>query len=322
MTGSIAPNFHEGSRSEILADYLLSTWGTVTPVRRQDDYGIDLFCTLTETIGQRAVVTDYYSVQIKSTDDPWLIQGQDSVRWLVEHPTPLFLGCIDKRAGVLSIYKTLPRFLAAFWEPIDRLELVPLAGDEGYGSGWTNPSRFELSVPILRVQIADLLDAEAMGRFREVLQFWVRIDRQACRFRSMGVLRLREPYRYRVNQVPDEGIVENGNARPTTAQLETAIETTVEVLDCVGVQLLAQPDQKAALYAALLLNHLRNTHGAMLTKNTRFGPDTPCTLEREVALALNKLLIKDRSPSYVFETLDEARRQIESSPSFRAFTAT
>jgi hypothetical protein len=138
----------------------------------------------------------------------------------------------------------------------------------------------------------------------------------------MGILRLREPHRYRVNQVPGGGIVENGNARPTTAQLETAIETTVEVLDCVGIQLLAGADQKAALYAALLLNHLRNTHGAMLAKNTRFGPDDPCTLERQVASALNNLLIKDRSPSYIFETLDEARRQIEATPSFRAFTAT
>ena len=36
MPGAIAPNLHEGSRSEILADYLFSSWGTVTPVRRQE----------------------------------------------------------------------------------------------------------------------------------------------------------------------------------------------------------------------------------------------------------------------------------------------
>lgn len=46
MVGAISPNLHEGSRSEILADYLFSTWGTVTPVRRQDDFGIDLFARL------------------------------------------------------------------------------------------------------------------------------------------------------------------------------------------------------------------------------------------------------------------------------------
>lgn len=58
MPGTISQNFHIGSRSEILADYLFSSWGTVTPVRRQDDHGIDLYCTLTQTIGHSAVVTD------------------------------------------------------------------------------------------------------------------------------------------------------------------------------------------------------------------------------------------------------------------------
>jgi hypothetical protein len=32
MTGAYAPNPHEGSRSEILADYLFSSWGTVSDV--------------------------------------------------------------------------------------------------------------------------------------------------------------------------------------------------------------------------------------------------------------------------------------------------
>jgi hypothetical protein len=38
MPGAIARNPHEGSRSEVLADYLFSSWGTVSPVRRQDDH--------------------------------------------------------------------------------------------------------------------------------------------------------------------------------------------------------------------------------------------------------------------------------------------
>src|SRR5579863_7636822 len=41
MIGSVAANFHEGSRSEILADYLFSSWGTVSPVRRQDVFAGD-----------------------------------------------------------------------------------------------------------------------------------------------------------------------------------------------------------------------------------------------------------------------------------------
>ena len=41
MVGAVARNLHTGSRSEILANYLFSGWGTVSPVRRQDDYGME-----------------------------------------------------------------------------------------------------------------------------------------------------------------------------------------------------------------------------------------------------------------------------------------
>src|SRR5512139_2286171 len=126
MTGAIAPNFHEGSRSEVLADYLFSGWGTVTPVRRQDDYGLDLYCTLNERRGQRAFVTDYYVVQIKSSLDPWVFHDEQEVRWLVECPLPLFLGCVDKRGGTLQIYHVTPRFLVSMFGGMPQsLTLVP-----------------------------------------------------------------------------------------------------------------------------------------------------------------------------------------------------
>src|SRR6266571_4269860 len=106
MSGAIAANLHEGSRSEILADYLFSGWGTVTPVRRPDDYGLDLHCTLTERVGQRLRVASYFSVQVKSTDDlfTWTFNDAESVKWLIEYPTPLFLCTVSKKKGLVLVY--------------------------------------------------------------------------------------------------------------------------------------------------------------------------------------------------------------------------
>ncbi len=39
---SYAPNLHEGSRSEYLAQYVFSMFGTSVPVLHQEDYGLDL----------------------------------------------------------------------------------------------------------------------------------------------------------------------------------------------------------------------------------------------------------------------------------------
>jgi hypothetical protein len=52
MVGSIA-NLHEGSRSEYLAQFVFSSFGTAIPVPHQEDSGLDIYCTLLERDGQR-----------------------------------------------------------------------------------------------------------------------------------------------------------------------------------------------------------------------------------------------------------------------------
>jgi hypothetical protein len=54
MTGSVAANLHEGSRSEYLAHFVFSSFGTAFPVPHQEDTGLDIYCTLLERVGQRA----------------------------------------------------------------------------------------------------------------------------------------------------------------------------------------------------------------------------------------------------------------------------
>src|SRR4051794_14153724 len=92
-TGATSANFHEAGRSEYLAHYVFSSFGTSVPVPRHEDTGLDLYCTLTERIGQRLWPIASYNVQVKSTPDPWEFPDERSVKWIVEHPLPVFL-CI------------------------------------------------------------------------------------------------------------------------------------------------------------------------------------------------------------------------------------
>ena len=107
MPGVIVGGLHEGSRSEILADYLFSRWGPVTPVRRQDDYRIDLHCTLTKRMGQLEPVYEYFTVQVKSTEEPWIFSNREAVKWLIQYPTPLFLCTVSKRCMRERIYHVI-----------------------------------------------------------------------------------------------------------------------------------------------------------------------------------------------------------------------
>jgi hypothetical protein len=101
--GSVATNLHEGSRSEYLAQYVLSSFGTAVPVPHQEDTGLDIYCTLLEPDGPRAWPRAYYSVQVKSTMEPWIFSSPESVRWIIEHPLPIFL-CIVLKAESQNSY--------------------------------------------------------------------------------------------------------------------------------------------------------------------------------------------------------------------------
>jgi hypothetical protein len=81
MVGSIAANLPERSRSEYLAQFVFSSFGTAIPVPHQEDSGLDIYCTLLERDGLRAWPRAYYSVQVKSTMAPWVFGGSESVRW-------------------------------------------------------------------------------------------------------------------------------------------------------------------------------------------------------------------------------------------------
>jgi len=61
LVGSIATNLHEGSRSEYLAQYVFSSFGTAVPVPHQEDSGLDIYCTLLETDGQRELVPEIWT---------------------------------------------------------------------------------------------------------------------------------------------------------------------------------------------------------------------------------------------------------------------
>lgn len=271
VTGAIAPNPHEGSRSEIIADYLLSSWGTVTPVRRQDDHGLDLHCTLTERAGQRAFVTDYYSVQVKSDLDPYVFETPDSVRWLVQNPNPVFLACVDKRKGEMRIHHLLPRFLVAIQQIPTSLTLTPLDSSEGQCvSSLDNLGNLSLSAPILRITLADSLNENTMQRYRDILRRWIHIDKHNCDWRTAGILRFNMPFKYTTNAEPGSAWVEYGNLKPDEAQTARAVEQLVECLDCVGHQLLERRDRKTALYAAMLLRQLRSEYPSAFPPGSRW----------------------------------------------------
>jgi hypothetical protein len=211
MTGSIAANLHEGSRSEYLAQFVFSSFGTAIPVPHQEDTGLDIYCTLLERVGQRAWPRAYYSVQVKSTIDPWVFDGAESVRWFIEHPLPIFLCVVQKTKARILVYHTSPRF--AVWTmptPPQRLEVTLGIETQGITADWPWIGPAEIKAPILDFTIEQLLDLDFHAQVKRVLQFWIDYDVENLVRIKCGIPRFQVPYDYETNATKVTGMAQQG----------------------------------------------------------------------------------------------------------------
>jgi len=255
-TGAIAANAHEGSRSEYLAQYVFAGFGTAVSVPHQEDAGIDLYCTITERIGQRAWPRAYFTVQVKSTDDPWVFDGENSVRWLLEHPTPLFLCVVDKANARLRVYQTSPRLLSGVHLPLPkRVVLQPEETTTGRMPDWISSEHYSLSAPILDFTVIDLGNDDRAAMARTCLLAWATIDSENIRCRANGIAAVSLPHSYVTNEIPVNKSTVTLSGQPH----EAAIPRLIEALEHIGLDMArnAMRDRKnAELTTAALLNML------------------------------------------------------------------
>jgi hypothetical protein len=263
MIGSIPPNLHEGSRSEYLAQYVFSSLGTSTPVPHQEDNGLDLYCTLMESVGRRWWPSAYFAVQVKSTDDPWIFESAESVRWLVEFPLPMFFCIVTKKKARLRIFQTLPRYFAWSHPPLpDKLTLVPSEESGGRFVSWSPDTiakepdvTLSLSAPILDFTIENTLDKSFHDQLKKVLTFWIAIDNYNRNQIQTGVRLFSMPASYETNKIPHETAVVTQGGAPSEEDVQDAIGKLNEQLQWIGERLWTR-DRAGALRILLLHRHL------------------------------------------------------------------
>jgi hypothetical protein len=267
-TGSISPNFHEASRSEYLAQYVFSMFGTSVLVPRPEDFGVDLYCTLfSEREGQRVWPVAYYSVQVKSDETALVYSHQKSVEWVVEYPAPLLHCIIDKTGGQVRIYQTFARFGAAVAQALPaNLVLVPEGrGADAMGAYGHDPTtgNYLLGVPILNFRIEDLLDDEMFKKLRALLHFWVLRDFENVRRYQMGMRSLWMPVRVVTNEMP-EGDMKLGLAYAPGEVRSKAEDMASELLDWLIAPRVNDHDYLGALLGAMMLRHQGSDSAALV----------------------------------------------------------
>jgi hypothetical protein len=135
--------------------------------------------------------------------EPWIFASPESVRWIIEHPLPIFLCVVLKADARILVYHTTPRF-AAWILPLHktRLELVP--GNETRAqsvvSSWDQGSSFELKAPILDFTIQEALNDSFHAQLATVLKFWIDNDQENIFRVKCGNPHFQAPYEYETNK--------------------------------------------------------------------------------------------------------------------------
>lgn len=299
QTGSTSANFHEASRSEYLAHFVFSSLGTSIPVPRPEDTGLDLYCTLTKRIGQRIWPQAYYSVQVKSNMESWTFEGHDSVRWLIEHPLPLFLCVVLKKEALLRVYQTSPRFYAWSLPPLpERFELIPGKGRQGIAARWIDGTRFGLSAPILEASVGETLADGFVQKAKAVLQFWIDIDSENLDRLRSGVRSFKVPHPYMTGECTVQGWTVQGVNLAEKEAVERGVARLREPLDWVTDQLYKQGDLPGAIRGMLLLRHL-------------YWGDYHSPASLSNGMQIRELLGKD-GLGWVNQVVDEVGSQVDS----------
>jgi hypothetical protein len=260
MPGSIADNFHEGSRAEYLAQYLFSGIGTSISVPHHEDTGIDLYCTMTEKLGRRARPIAYFTVQVKSSDSPWEFSDRESVQWLIEQPLPLYLCVVDKSELRFRLYHTFARF--HIWSlavpSLERLELVPGPCGNGTYTDWDGGQRIALGAPILEVTLVESLEKNRATRMREILKHWLNLDTINLARITTGTLSYVMPQSYETNSIPSgtaSRTFGKGHVNVSEDELRSSFRNLHPALLWLSRVQMESGDSVGAALTAMLMRH-------------------------------------------------------------------
>ena len=296
MAGSIPANLHEGSRSEYLAQFVFSSFGTAIPVPHQEDSGLDIYCTLLERDGQRAWPRAYYSVQVKSTMTPWVFGSPESVRWIIEHPLPIFLCVVHKPEARIRVYHTTPRF--AVWalpKHPNRLELIPGTETKAETVGWVTGDTFQLEAPILNFTIQEVLDRSFRDNMAKVLKSWVDCDMENLFRIKSGIHYFRAPANYEMNTAKFTAWTRQGGHFRDESLLLAQCRLK-ELLELFATYYYDKKDLVSATVSVMAVRQLSSREA--------YDPHNP-----NLHLALNELL-RMGPPTYVFQACDTLLKMV------------
>ena len=201
----------KGDRAEYLAQYILSSFTVCVPVLRQEDTGIDFYCSLLRKVDEDLRPYLAFNVQVKSSDDSIEIGGvtkggkwrEHEIQQFCSLETPLLIGIVDIADQRLDLFTTASRYFVGRWKNgiiPRRIDLIPYApeGEGHLGDGEIKKLKTELGMPdevwklpigqpIVRIPIADSENEQKRETIKQLLEPYLQMDQQNSVLARLGL---------------------------------------------------------------------------------------------------------------------------------------
>ena len=232
---------------------------------------------------------------------PWVFGSPESVRWIIEHPLPIFLCVVHKPEARILVYHTTPRF--AVWAlptHSNRLELVPGTETKAHTVAWVTGEKFHLKAPILNFTIQQLLDRDFYANSKKVLKFWIDCDVENLFRIKSGIHYVLVPSDYETNTTKFTAWRGEGG-RFREESLLLAQSRLKELMGFIATHYYDKKDMVSAAIYAMALRQL----SPMCDSGDPHDPHNTI-----LHMELNKLFGME-PPTYVFQACDSLLRIVK-----------
>jgi len=187
----------KGDKAEYISQGIFSSLGYSLQVLRQEDYGIDFLCTLTETSELVSYPTKSFTVQLKTSHDNivYNIKDKTKVKWLFENNLPFFICYFDSIENRVDFYSTsmLSHYLITKPTNVTKLSFQMSSGFER-NSIYLNEHKssnkifkINLGRPFLSISIMDLADDTIINDRKKILDKVLKRENENIVYRNLGL---------------------------------------------------------------------------------------------------------------------------------------
>lgn len=201
----------KGDKAEYITQGIFSALGYSIQILRQEDFGIDFLCTITEKDTIVSYPTKSFTVQLKTSHDNivYNVANPRKVKWLLENNLPIFICYFDNINNRVDFYSTsiLHKYIITKPRNVTKIsfrmeqDLGKCKVDLGIHKKGNKIFNLFLGRPFLSISLSDLSDDSIIEKRKLVLNKVVNIETENIVYRNLGLPFMRWLHQYETNVI-------------------------------------------------------------------------------------------------------------------------